>query len=506
MFKLRTTGSIEDDASGRIFSIASNGAEQGDGSSMLSDTSDAIERDNFRLPSRPEPRPDNLKQQYKAQGLPEHASRLIHALLVSKFKLAQVIFDINEETADWSSLRFPYVENAVLRMSNALISMSADLCEIAAQGKLHTLHAPNIDKKLHIPAQHRINVNTKNFRQEERPVIYALSLGDKNGLAPTKEVLSKVLRQMELYIAEYPNNRLRKWQEADKTAREIDFFSPKDRDRDWSGGTRGEQAKLWQLDNHKQQRPHPRRYCITHEVRSEVKKLIKITRTRLANIPDSQKNDPLPWSLVYIGWTRLERRRVQEHHNHHGNASAVAYLVEACIQYLYPDSTYLLRSVTLVNVTEAEDAQIMEHGLSILAGSYTEFGGLNGTLGGEAGMLTRARTGAKSDTWMNGLRALAEQDVYMRSVTTLQARLQYDRLWGKYLEEGSEFAELDAAETLEGQSKTSLISSQKTLLKKCCDLSEAGQKQCDDSLRVLKAREELKDVKEIYESLAAITT
>jgi hypothetical protein len=73
-------------------------------------------------------------------------------------------------------------------------------------------------------------------------------------------------------------------------------------------------------------------------------------------------------------------------------------LLEAAFAVKFPTLRIFLRSLTVQNVLEAADAPFSEHAWSILTGSYVEFGGLNGTLGGNAGTATTAGK-ASPDAW-----------------------------------------------------------------------------------------------------------
>lgn len=101
--------------------------------------------------------------------------------------------------------------------------------------------------------------------------------------------------------------------------------------------------------------------------------------------------------------------------------------------------------MSLVNITSPEDAFILEHAISILTGSYVEYGGMNVKVGGDLGMLGIARN-ATNETWHNGMRALYAQDVFPQQVKAMKEDLAHLELWDKYKNEGSELRELAAAQ------------------------------------------------------------
>jgi hypothetical protein len=82
-------------------------------------------------------------------------------------------------------------------------------------------------------------------------------------------------------------------------------------------------------------------------------------------------------------------------------------LLEAAFHHRFPDINFFLRTVLLVNVTHAVNASYAEHGIAIAGGSYSTFGGLNGTLGGDKGMEKRAGR-LKPTTWAVRLDAAAK--------------------------------------------------------------------------------------------------
>jgi hypothetical protein len=142
-------------------------------------------------------------------------------------------------------------------------------------------------------------------------------------------------------------------------------------------------------------------------------------------------------------------------------------LLEATTYFLFPTRQFFLRSVSVINVTQAEDATYFEHALSILSSSYVEFGGLNGTLSGGNSMRTSALNSKKKDTWQNGLRALANQDIYLENIEGIRERLELEQTYEKCLADGIDVEALKDAIEAEEAAVESCSNAVDLLVGKC---------------------------------------
>jgi hypothetical protein len=188
-------------------------------------------------------------------------------------------------------------------------------------------------------------------------------------------------------------------------------------------------------------------------------KFIEQLELRLRYIPSSRRNDPVPWSLCYIGWTRQAEVRKFQHYAHAGADGAVRKyvdcslspartdlpsLLEAAMQITTPQKQYFMQFLPLANIIDPDDAAIGEHLLSVLASSYVIFGGLNGTVGGAGSVQKNARKHGKDKTWKIGTQSLIKQDVMQGNLTRIQNEIDATAFLIKYKEKDSESRKLDA--------------------------------------------------------------
>jgi hypothetical protein len=141
-------------------------------------------------------------------------------------------------------------------------------------------------------------------------------------------------------------------------------------------------------------------------------------------------------------------------------------LLEATTYFLFPTRNIFLRSISVVNVTQAEDAAYFEHALSILSSSYVEFGGLNGTLGGDNRMRTSVLD-IQKDTWQNGLEALANQEIYLENMEAIRERLELEQMYEKCLADGIDVEALKDAIEAEKAAEESCSNAVNLLVGKC---------------------------------------
>jgi hypothetical protein len=142
-------------------------------------------------------------------------------------------------------------------------------------------------------------------------------------------------------------------------------------------------------------------------------------------------------------------------------------LLEATTHFLFPKREFFLRSVSVVNVTTAEDAPSFEHALSILSSSYVEFGGLNDTLGGNNSMRSTITNTQKKDTWENGLTALAKQDIYLDNMKSIRKRLKLEQRYQRALTDGIDTNILEEAQAEKEAAAERCINRGKLLIGKC---------------------------------------
>ena len=107
------------------------------------------------------------------------------------------------------------------------------------------------------------------------------------------------------YTEDFPPGDDR-WKAADMMAAKIDEASP--------GGTR-----TWTKEGRKPKgkTPHHRGYLKKGTAsKNSIRNFIQVTRSRLAKIDVSKAQEPLPWSVVYVGWTRKEGQRLMQRERH----------------------------------------------------------------------------------------------------------------------------------------------------------------------------------------------
>jgi hypothetical protein len=137
----------------------------------------------------------------------------------------------------------------------------------------------------------------------------------KLGVPPTKAEFLLLIRIVKDYINNEPPNA--EWAALDTLADEIDHFEPTG--RTWSSGLSGTALADWtqfirngMIYTH----PHPRRYCINDNQRKAILESVTALGKRLEKIQDL--NGPLPFSLTYIGWSRMFPTRRDQHYGHNG--------------------------------------------------------------------------------------------------------------------------------------------------------------------------------------------
>jgi hypothetical protein len=113
--------------------------------------------------------------------------------------------------------------------------------------------------------------------------------------------------------------------------------------------------------------------------------------------------------------------------------------MESIMYYEYPEVNYLMHMRPLTNVSSPAMVR-SEHVISILAASYSCFGGLNGVPGGQQGDIINA--GAQGEIcWEAGKAELQAEGVLSRNMAKIQTQIKGDQLvqkmtqiWPSYLE------------------------------------------------------------------------
>jgi hypothetical protein len=102
------------------------------------------------------------------------------------------------------------------------------------------------------------------------------------------------------------------WNQLDSAAAKVDNAKPKASDRDWTKGNRKPD---------KDAEEHYRRYASNEAQKIKIRHFLENIRDRLAQVPDGAKNQPLPFSLPYVGWSRVVDKRSEQHNEHQGGSA-----------------------------------------------------------------------------------------------------------------------------------------------------------------------------------------
>lgn len=88
-----------------------------------------------------------------------------------------------------------------------------------------------------------------------------------------------------------------------------------------------------------------------------------------------------------------------------------------------PQGGYLVKHTMLAPVMDSKEAPIAEHVFSLLALSYTWWGGLNGTVAGLGGMETKAEK-AGDQAWRNSLNQNLKLGIYGAAAEATEEEMQ----------------------------------------------------------------------------------
>jgi hypothetical protein len=191
-------------------------------------------------------------------------------------------------------------------------------CRIIARGYgiLGTIHTLiyNPDASFRIPTQHRLSLGGS-LGDQERPVVYSLALASSRGLPSWLQEYLKMIYVLESYTEEFPPGDDR-WKAADIMTAKIDGASP--------GGSR-----TWTKEGRKPKHKTSRhRGYLKNGTASKnsIRNFIQVKRSRLAKIDVSKAQEPLPRSVVYVGWSRKEGQRLMQHEGHEQLSSIPWYV------------------------------------------------------------------------------------------------------------------------------------------------------------------------------------
>jgi hypothetical protein len=240
---------------------------------------------------------------------------LAFALDKGLFSLANEAWRINTVTDAWKNGPFRTKSVVFPRILNVLITMSKSLTLTIIRSELHTTFQLPKDATLRLPTPPQGSSPSS----YENPVIYALVHCTHYGVTPTKSEYLKCLEMMKLYAAWYDSDLDPKWIAADKHASLTDYAVGLKPHRDW----KELDDEIWKVDDDGHDIPHPRRYRRNHAQKQKIMKFIEQLEDRLAHIPGWKQDDPIPWSLCYIGWTRTPDGRKKQHYAHAGADGAV---------------------------------------------------------------------------------------------------------------------------------------------------------------------------------------
>jgi hypothetical protein len=278
----------------------------------------------YRMPDPPPSTKAEITETYEQEailvGLPIHTGQFRWAKDIGRVRLARKIVSLDLSMESWKGSPFTDKTSVISRVTNMLASISDAAISLLVENRLHEVFFKPCDPELHLPFQH----HSAQATSAELPIIYTLVHCGPTGRRPTKTEYIRVVDMIELYVREFESRDDPAWLEADTMAKEIDHIDPKIHGRSWASGTQGSKLRSWTKDHSGAIIPHPRRYCSSQRSRVSVVKWIEQTRKRFESIPADMGNQMLPWSFVYVGWTRQESIRLAEHYNHTGTTNSLA--------------------------------------------------------------------------------------------------------------------------------------------------------------------------------------
>lgn len=267
----------------------------------------------LNFPPRPIPASNNVyENDFEKLGLPAHAAIMRSSMDIDKAHLAKTLVQISNDMNQGAT---PVQTKDIPRIVNVLLDLSDAFLDLIIRNELHKIFKNPTNPQLRLPNQHHVALSGK-----ERPRCYVVVQCSSNGTPPTKRNYLEAIGYMKDYIREPLMSSA--WPILDSLAKSIDYHSPPN--RDWSGECNGKSLLKW-TEVKGMKIDHPRRYCRNPSQRSQIRQWINEMEKRLAKINDL--DEPLPWSMAYIGWTRCEKSREKDHEHHLGEASQVKLYV-----------------------------------------------------------------------------------------------------------------------------------------------------------------------------------
>lgn len=252
-------------------------------------------------PPKPQESENPYIKVYRNRGLYPIAAKMMFAYDQGLYQLANVIWEFHiQQFGSQGTLCKDKKE--ISNILNVLMSISPLHIPYIIEGRLHEV--------VHARATHIQGVELRNYMpsNKDNPMIYALVLCSKKGVAPSKFQLSQVLDLMERYSLVH-GLRSGLWESADRLADGIDKAAPKNHYRKWKAAENPDETA------------HFRRYLNSENARTILTTIIRRLKRKLDKIPEGDQDYPLPWSVCYVGWSRVYESRADQHLKHsHDNS------------------------------------------------------------------------------------------------------------------------------------------------------------------------------------------
>ncbi|EKD18725.1 hypothetical protein MBM_02967 [Drepanopeziza brunnea f. sp. 'multigermtubi' MB_m1] len=390
----------------------------------------------------PRPKADSTDSaaRCQARGIPAYKSELQDASEKGIFYLALAVLDAHNAHCNTAVGSFGSRSDVLPKIMTILCSLAPSTITALINGESHKLFDPRLAASYKLPAQHYTPAFGIGGIEEELPVIYLMAACNKSGLPPTIANIESCVTAMRNYGTILPSGDAG-WKALDDEALKIDNHKGYSFSSEETGWTPTQaQQKTWLQAKDKSLIPHPRRFRATIRNGISIESFCSAieSRTRqLANGPlyMGSKDQTLLWTPTSVGYSRKPARRKQQHSSHYGTDSRVK--------------------------------NVGEHTISILDGSYVQWGGLNSTAAGGGGMDTSLRAAASDNMWKTAVTGLIKQDVFLSNAAAIHKRLEMDKFLRAFRDEGSELTELLQLRKENAEAKQKLNEAQKELVVKC---------------------------------------
>jgi hypothetical protein len=261
---------------------------------------------------------DDYHEQFVSAACVDSQARMLRALECGYESLALEILKQDKALSSWrgynkgssltvsgnrdiASVGWSDVMEILMSISNKDPSMLRSLL----QGKLSSYIQERGDMPRILSLQ-ALGIEDESERKDAfHPVVYAMLHCDRDGEAPTTIEYQNILRHMKGYIS------LSSLAANDVFANRVNEAScetlpllPADRNWRYGGDPK------WKKEE------HPRRYAPNVSSTKAIHEFITEFERRLGLIPNTERNMPIPWRLIYVGWTsKFEARKIQ-HYKH----------------------------------------------------------------------------------------------------------------------------------------------------------------------------------------------